>query len=121
MKQVQIIIFTLFALVTVVNFSCTKEKTSISAAQCPDTISFSAQVMPIFDLNCSTSGCHDATTAQSGYNFTTYANIAANSSVILDVINHGSGVTPMPFGSPKLADSLIQQIECWVLQGKLDN
>ena len=102
------------------NNSCTKDKTSLSAASCPDTISYSNQIKPMIDLNCSTSGCHDATNS-GGYNLTTYSNIAANANTILSVIKQEPGYSPMPLGGAQLADSLIQQFECWVIQGKLEN
>jgi hypothetical protein len=118
----RMLFFSLFLVVIIIggNNACTKDKTSVSAASCPDTISFANQVKPIIDLNCATSGCHNSASS-GGYNLTTYSAISANANIILSVIKHESGVTPMPFGGAKLADSLIQQFECWVIQGKLEN
>ncbi len=114
-----------FVLMAVSVASCNKDKTLIEPvvdnSACPDTISFAATVEPLIQANCSTSGCHDAATATSGYNLEGYVNISTNANIISDVINHNSGPTPMPFGQPKLNDTLIQQFDCWVAQGTLDN
>ena len=40
-----------------------------------ETICFTEQVLPIFQNSCSTSGCHDAKSAEHGYVFTDYASI----------------------------------------------
>lgn len=116
----------MFAVTSVLVISCNKDKTQIEPvvvdpSECPDTISFAATVEPMIQTNCSTSGCHNAGSASAGYNLEGYANISANASIISDVINHNSGPTPMPFGQPKLNDTLIQQFDCWVSQGTQDN
>jgi len=103
--------------------SCKKDMTvppDPGLANCPDTISFVGTVEPIIQLSCSTTGCHDASAA-GGYNLLGYSNISTNVSIILNVINHTSGFAAMPLGGNKLADSTIQQITCWNLQGTLDN
>ena len=100
--------------------SCSKDKTVYGIADCPDPISFSDDVKPIINLNCATSGCHDANTT-TPYKFIDHEDISANADLILSVIRHESGVTPMPLGGNQIADSLIKKIECWVIQGKLDN
>ncbi|MFT5858441.1 MAG: hypothetical protein ACI865_000528 [Flavobacteriaceae bacterium] len=119
------IAFLLLVIVLVVGSttSCKKDVTVAvdpGLANCPDTISFAGIVEPIVELNCSTTGCHDAGAA-GGYNLLGYSNISANVSIILNVINQNSGFTAMPLGANKLADSTIQQITCWNLQGALDN
>ena len=100
--------------------SCKKDMTPLPNLDCADTISYSQQVQPFIDLNCTTSGCHDAS-ASGGYNFTTHSSVSANAVIILSAINHDSGTVPMPLGGAKLADSTIQQFDCWINQGKLDN
>ncbi len=112
-------LFVVGAMLTTI--SCKKDQTQpLTPEACPDTISFSTTVEPLIQQNCSTSGCHDASAA-GGYDLVGHANIAANASVINDVMNHNAGVTAMPFGGNKLADSLLQQYDCWVQQGALDN
>jgi len=98
--------------------ACKKDKTP--PAECVDAISFAVDVEPLIVANCSTSGCHDASAA-GGYDLTSYVGIAANAPRILNVINHDAGFVPMPQGGDKLADSLIQKVDCWIRQGKLDN
>lgn len=105
-----------------VTTSCNKDKTPVIVpTDCPDTISFAGIVEPMMEQNCSTSGCHDASTATAGYDLDGYSNISANASAILNVIRHEGGVTPMPYLQPKFNDSLIQQFNCWISQGKLNN
>lgn len=103
--------------------SCKKDMTEPpdpGLANCPDTISFVGTVEPIIQQSCSTTGCHDAG-AGGGYNLLGYTNISSNISIILEAINHNSGVQAMPFFGDKLADSTIQKVICWNLQGALDN
>ena len=101
--------------------SCNKDKTSpvVVNPNCPDTISFAAEVKPIIDMNCSTSGCHDVS-AQGGFDFQGHANISLHADDILSGLRHETTI-PMPIGAPKVADSLIQKFECWITQGKLNN
>ncbi|OFZ09919.1 MAG: hypothetical protein A3D92_21465 [Bacteroidetes bacterium RIFCSPHIGHO2_02_FULL_44_7] len=73
--------------------ACTKDQTP--PAECVDAVSFAADVAPLIAVNCSTSGCHDASAA-GGYDLSSYVGIEANASRILNVINHDSGFVPMP-------------------------
>lgn len=103
--------------------SCNKDQVAIDpvVSDCPDTISFVQTIEPLIQQNCSTSGCHNAASSSAGINLVGYLNINAFAEVSLNTMKHAPGVTPMPFGSPKLADSLIQQFDCWIKQGKLNN
>ena len=104
-------------------FSCKKDKvsTGIVNSDCADTISFSATVLPLITQNCSTSGCHDANSGSAGYTLTSHQDISPSASQVLGAMRHDAGFAPMPEGAPKLADSLIQYVECWISQGKLNN
>ena len=109
----------------IVLFSCLKEKTvepaPIVEFPCGDTVYFASQIQTnIIDLSCNISGCHDAS-ASGILVLTTHATIADNANKIYGSINHESGFHPMPFGQPKLNDTLIQQFKCWLDQGKLNN
>lgn len=117
MKKLFYILF-----VITVAIACKKDQVppAIELA-CTDDVSYSADILPLINLNCSTSGCHDANTAASGYDLSTYASISANASEILAVLNHESGVTAMPFGQPKLADTIIDKFACWKANGALEN
>lgn len=110
------------ALVTV--SSCNKDKTEIAVVvpeNCPDTISFATTVEPMIQANCSTSGCHDAASAAAGYNLIGHGNISTNANDILTAIKHENSGSPMPLGQPKLNDTIIQQFDCWIAQGTLNN
>lgn len=88
---------------------------------CEDTVFFSSQIQPLFMNNCSTTGCHDQSTAQNGYVFENYNQIVNSAEDALQTIKHEGGVAPMPSGGPKLNDTLIKQLECWIGQGKIMN
>lgn len=112
-----IILIALFA-------SCAKDKTEPMKpmpTDCLEEVSFVNDVQVIFNVNCSTSGCHDAQSATSGYVFETHAQIASSAEVALKAMQHNPDFTPMPFGQTKLEDSLIQKVRCWIDQGKKMN
>ena len=83
--------------------------------------SFSQDILPIFETNCSTSGCHDAATNSGGYTWDNHNIISSNIDYILHVINHDPGYPTMPKNLPKLNDTIIQKIQCWADNGALDN
>lgn len=100
---------------------CAKDKTQSPMLEiCPDTISFATQVEPIIINNCSVTGCHDVT-ASGGYDLQGYSSISVNANDILSAIYHNPGPVPMPYFQSKLNDTLIQQCDCWTVQGKLNN
>lgn len=109
----------ILALILLVFFtSCTKDKVDISAApNCPDTLSFNDEVLPLIQDHCS--ACHSSGNG-TGYTFTNYGNVAASANAILGSMR-GNGYQLMPQGGPALPDSLIQKVECWIFQGKLNN
>lgn len=89
---------------------------------CGDTVFFSTEIMgEILTPSCNTTGCHNSTSAASGYDFSTYSNVNTNVNIILDVIQHNNGVSAMPQGANKLSDSLITKFDCWMQQGQLNN
>jgi len=113
--------------------SCKKEKSSEVIEDVPVTgaltycdtvtVSFSNQIQPIFIQSCATSGCHDAASASSGYVFETHSQLSehSNMSPALKSMKHDPNFSPMPKFQQKLNDSIIEQIECWISQGKLNN
>lgn len=119
--------FIIVGSVLVIAFSsCVKDKALepvvVVPGACEDTVSFSAVIMPqIIDVSCNTSGCHNPSGGAAGYVLSNYDQVSTNANIIFSVINHESGVTPMPYVQPKLADSLIQKFDCWMEQGLLDN
>ncbi len=101
---------------------CKKEKVPppFISAECPDTISYQNQIQPMLDVNCSTSGCHGASGA-GGITLLTHFQVSDEANRVLKAMRHDSGVSNMPLGAPKLADSLANQMSCWINQGKMDN
>lgn len=99
-------------------FSCKKDVTPVQL--CVEEVSFAETIQPFIELNCSTSGCHDAS-ASGGYEFLDFPSVSTNASIILNVIKHEGGFSPMPMNGPKTADSTILQFQCWIEQGKLNN
>jgi hypothetical protein len=115
-----IIMKTTFSLLTIVSvaflISCAKDKTPDPASiNCPTTISFANQVKPMIDANCI--GCHDA--GQTLPDLSTHAAVSQNATAVLNSLK-GTTIL-MPQGGPALSDTLIQEFECWINQGKLDN
>ena len=98
--------------------SCRKDKAA--AFNCTNEVSFTQEVQPLIDMNCSISGCHDVT-AEGGYEFKDHATISSAIDKIVAAINHESGTTPMPLGADKLSDSSLRIIVCWSSAGALDN
>lgn len=121
MKLLKLIVTVL--LCGIVVYGCTKDKTLVNPQvelNCTPNVSFSTDIAPIIQQNCSTSDCHDAMAA-GGYEFLTHASISSNSDQMLGAMKHEANFVAMPYQLPKLSDSLIQKFECWILQGKLDN
>jgi hypothetical protein len=115
------IVLALFGFIALQITSCTKDKVPLAplSSECVDTISYSAFVKPLMVANCSTSGCHDSFGA-GGKTLETYSQISSFAEIILKSIRH-DGVSPMPQNAPKMDDSIATQLNCWILQGKLEN
>lgn len=106
--------------------SCTKDRAEevvvLNPSVCDSVqVSYSADIQPVIQLNCSVSGCHDGGTVAGGYNFSTHSEVSSNISTILCAIRHRPGCSPMPKFAAKLADSTIQDFDCWDIQGRLNN
>lgn len=99
--------------------SCNKDKAidpSTIVGNCDSTsVTYNNHIKQILENNCALSGCHDAATKQSGFNFSNYTD-SKQIYRALDNINDRNGALLMPtFG--KMPDSLITQIETWVANG----
>lgn len=89
---------------------------------------FSSDILPVVISHCGTSGCHDATTHQGGYNFTTYASVLntviphnPGSSTLYKSITKSSGEDKMPpSGKPQLSVAEIDSIGKWISYGALN-
>ena len=112
-------IYSISIAILVLATSCSKDKVGDNLpypeVTCSDTISFSNDVLPIIQNNCT--GCHDNS---NGYTLTNHQNISENYAAIVGSMK-GQGFKLMPDGGPALPDSLIQKIECWVNQGMKNN
>lgn len=104
--------------------SCAKDKIkeveatpAFLTADCPDTVKFNTDVMPIITEWCV--ACHGDGGSTSPL-LKDYATVSQNSDKILKSIK-ADGLPLMPKGGPALNDSLIQKISCWIQQGKLNN
>lgn len=88
---------------------------------------FSRDVHPILTSNCGTSGCHDATTREEGYNFTSYETTIAkgvisgnaNQSKIYKVITTSQNEDDFMPPSPRspLTNEQISAIKKWIDEG----
>lgn len=121
MKQTKIFLSVIavasFGLIIGVNPACTKDKAPPSLSLvCPDTVSFSMQILPLIQTHCAS--CHSPG-AGSSPTLSSHADISASA----DLIHSTLRGTPqlMPQGGPALPDSLIHQFNCWILQGKQNN
>ena len=114
MKKI-FLVLVLFACVT----SCKKDKALSSAIDftCTDTISFSAQILPMVQTYCLS--CHN-TGNSTGYTLIDHTSISNSASAIYSSLL-GTYVELMPQGGPQLNDSLIKQFSCWINQGKQNN
>lgn len=107
---------------------CTKTTPNtdyLAAADCTVLIdslnTYTNSIKPIFDSHCAYSPCHDAGTAKKKVVLDSYAaSVAAVNKFptkFLCAINQDKGTVAMPKGSPKMQDSLILKITCWIKNG----
>ncbi|MFO0355449.1 MAG: hypothetical protein ACK50A_00735 [Sphingobacteriaceae bacterium] len=110
MKRSIILMF----LVGFILFSCKKSETNASSTNsgytptCTSTKSFSADVLPLINASCNTSGCHN--------NYSTYAQISAGKTSIRSRVLNGS----MPKNST-LSNAQKDIIICWIDAGAPNN
>lgn len=84
--------------------------------------SYSQNILPILNTNCSYSACHDASTKAGGLDLNLYSEVfrSAQAGSLVNRIK-GIGASQMPLGAEPLSDCQIQKIENWVLEGALEN
>jgi cytochrome c553 len=116
MKKVSLV----FAvLVTVMALSCKKE--AIATVDCTGVApTYTGAVKAILDAKCATSGCHSASKAADGKDYSTYTAAKSNSAPdsFRGSIQHLSGYTAMPQGASKMSDADIKTLNCWVQNGQ---
>jgi len=121
MKKTRSIFFALGSIASItllLQSACTKAKAppALPEVVCTGTVSFSSQIAPMIEENCA--GCHGVGAGTAPV-LSNHAEISENA----DKIIHALRGTPqlMPQGGPALSDSLIQQFQCWLQQGRMDN
>ena len=108
----------LVVICSVMWWSCGKE--SVDMIDCTGlTPTYTSDIKEILDSSCAKSGCHDPVTKSNGYDFRTYntAMPISQGANFLGAIQHKSGFIPMPMDGPKLSDSKVQLLTCWVQNG----
>lgn len=95
------------------------------------TVSFAADVLPIFAANCGGAFCHNPCGANNGGGLCLQSHTTLmQGGVVIPGDSSGSALvqrldgrlTPrMPYGRAPLADTLIQLVRIWIAEGALDN
>ena len=122
MKKIPILLGLLLAFVYACNNTDTAQN-YLDKADCTgvdaDANSYTLVIKDILDNNCASSGCHNASSRESGVDLSTYAKAKAafQNTECLCSIHHGSECKAMPQGSGKLDDATIQLIDCWAKNG----
>ncbi len=99
---------------------CTKDKVPAPVVapeptEGKDTVSFQTKVLPLIEDNCFS--CHAGGTQPL---INDYATIVKESDKMIKSMR-GDGVSLMPQGGPALPKEKIDEFECWMKQGKLNN
>ncbi len=91
----------------------------------PNKVYFENDVLPLFQANCATSGCHDAGTAAEGVILNSFSNIVNTGEVrpgdpsgseVFEVLNESDPDKVMP-PTGKLPPAQIEIIRQWILDG----
>jgi len=86
-----------------------------------EDVCFSRDVLPLFVSNCTTAGCHDATTRAEGYNLTTYgsimAGIKAGSASTSKLYREMSSGQMPPYPKTKMTAAQLAIISKWINAG----
>jgi hypothetical protein len=102
-------------------FSCAKEKvptTVLDTTSCKSNISYLNDIKPIMSNYCVS--CHSSKNPNGGYDLTSFDGLTKNVSKVLGSMRQDGTAQSMPQGY-KVADSLIQKLNCWINQGSKNN
>lgn len=94
-------------------------KPAVASAECSNTMyTYAAEVKPIIDNNCAKS-CHSANNHAGGINLSDHENVKteAQKTRFMKSLKHEGTYTPMPKKSPKLSDSTLSILNCWIENG----
>lgn len=99
---------------------------SLNVTYCKDTetiVTYCIDIKKIIEINCAIPGCHKSLTQPNTFGpFDTYDNIkneALNGSLLCAI--KWECPIEMPFLLPKLPDSIIAKIDCWIQAGAPNN
>jgi len=111
----------LIVILALLFFSCSKDKAAaeiipnINVCDSINPVSFMNDIDPLLSANCY--GCHSSISPI----FNDYSSVFAVKDDILKAIQHDPSFSAMPQNSPKLADSLINKVQCWIESGAPNN
>ena len=87
-------------------------------SRCSDSVTYTGQVKAIIDNNCALS-CHSARSHYAGIDLSNYELLKAEAQKprFMGSLNHTGVYSPMPKKSPKLSDSTLLVLSCWIENG----
>lgn len=100
-------------------FSCSNESEEelFSQPVCEETVSLSADIMPLLQSNCAVESCHIQGNGLP--DFRLKEKVLVNAGEIRRLV--GAGIMPPATSGRMLTRAEIDRISCWVQQGKQDN
>lgn len=111
----------MFILLCLLVISCSYNK-KVQPVNCNTTnVSFSADVYTTITSQCL--GCHNNSFLSGGINLQGFNNVKniAQTGLLVNVIEHNAGFSPMPKGSAKIDNCSIEKIKQWVTIGMPNN
>ncbi len=84
---------------------------------------FSTDVLPVMNVSCNSSGCHNTSSAASGVILDTYAGVKTHAlnGRLMGSMNQTSGYSSMPKGGAKLNNCSLAKIQQWINAGTPNN
>jgi hypothetical protein len=121
-----------FVVFLTVSQSCTDSTTLVvdNSPSVTKTVSFSSDIIPIFNSSCSLSGCHNsggkapdltATKAYSSLTIGNYLNLGAPDQSVLYLYLTGKKSPQMPLGGEANPSNLNNLVLAWIKQGAKNN
>ncbi|MDI9338880.1 MAG: hypothetical protein QM539_10725 [Alphaproteobacteria bacterium] len=110
----------MFAMVALTCIYCTKAVPDTSSTDCTSvTVTYTQNIAPIINSSCAIPNCHNSISRKSGLDYSTYSltKAGAANNNFLGSIQQLSGYEAMPQNAPKLSDSSIKLIICWIKSG----
>lgn len=116
--------FSAFLLLALFSITCTREHIESTSDVC-----FERDVLPIFQSNCTQSGCHNSNDREKGYDLSSYDNIIKkgiragnyrNSDIYRVLVKAGGDEAMPPAPYNRLSEDQITTIALWIEQGALN-